>query len=405
MSTTSLLYHAFGARGYRCQRTDFIEGEVILTIDQPRERYRCGQCGSACVIAHGGETRVFRTVPIGPRPVRLLFKVPRVECRECHTTRQVKLDFADPRRSYTHAFERYVLELSRHMTIQDVARHLDVGWDTVKNIQARYLQQRFARPRLRHLQHLAIDEIAMGRGHRYVTVVLDLDSGAVVFVGDGKGADALDPFWRRLKAAHARIRAVATDMSLAYIQAVCQHLPRAVHVFDRFHIVKLFNDKLADLRRELHREATDRLHKNVLKGTRWLLLKNPENLDDRRRERERLEEALRLNQPLATAYYLKEDLRQIWEQRDKATARRVLDDWIRRAEAACIKQLRQMAITLSMYRTGILAYYDYPISTSPLEGTNNKIQTMKRQAYGFRDPEFFKLKILGLHETKYALVG
>jgi transposase len=291
------------------------------------------------------------------------------------------------------------------MTIQDVARHLNVGWDTIKDIQVRYLKRRFARPRLCDLQHIAIDEIAIGKGHRYVTVVLDLDSGAVVFVGDGKGADALDPFWRRLRASRARIRAVATDMSLAYIQAVRRHLPNAVHVFDRFHIVKLFNDKLSDLRRELHREVTDRLHKNVLKGTRWLLLKNPENLDDRRRERDRLHDALRLNQPLATAYYLKEDLRQIWEQPNKAIARQVLDDWIRRAEASCIKQLQQMATTLSMYRSGILAYYDYPISTSPLEGTNNKIQTMKRQAYGFRDPEFFKLKILGIHETKYALVG
>jgi transposase len=405
MSTTSLLYHAFGARGYRCRHTEFLEGEVIVAIDQPRERYRCSQCGSAEVIAHGGETRLFRTVPIGKKPVSLLFKVPRVECLDCHALRQVRLGFAEPRRSYTHAFERYALDLSRSMTILDVARHLNVSWDTIKDIQARYLKRRFARPRLRHLEQIAIDEIAIGKGHHYVTVVLDLDSGAVVFVGDGKGADALKPFWRRLRGAHARIRAVATDMSPAYIQAVRRHLSKAVHVFDHFHIVKLFNDKLSELRRDLHREASDRLHKQVLKGTRWLLLKNPENLDDDRQEREKLEEALRLNQPLATAYYLKEDLRQIWVQPDKATARRVLDDWIRRAEASCIHQLWQMANTLSKYRSGILAYYDYPISTSPLEGTNNKIQTMKRQAYGFRDQEFFKLKILALHEMKYALVG
>src|SRR5262249_57252415 len=98
--------------------------------------------------------------------------------------------------------------------------------------------------------------------------------------------------------------------------------------------IKLFNEKLSDFRRELHREATDRMHKEVLKGTRWLLLKNPENLDPKRKERERLEEALRLNQPLATVYYLKEDLRQIGMQPDKATAARVLDDWLRRGGGA-----------------------------------------------------------------------
>jgi transposase len=117
-----------------------------------------------------------------------------------------------------------------------------------------------------------------------------------------------------------------------------------------------------------------------------------------------LEEALALNRPLAIAYYLKEDLRQIWQQRDKAAARLVLNDWIRRAKASGITMLVKFARLLTEHRKGILAYYDDRISTGPLEGTNNKIQTMKRQAYGFRDHEFFKLKILGIHETKYALV-
>ena len=176
-------------------------------------------------------------------------------------------------------------------------------------------------------------------------------------------------------------------------------------MFDHFHVIKLFNEKLSDFRRELHREATDKMAKALLKGTRWLLLKNPENLDPKKNERQRLEEALRINQPLATVYYMKEDLRQVWTQPDKATALRVLDDWIRRAEASCIKVLQKFAGTLAMYRTGILAYYDYPISTGPLEGTNNKIKTMQRQAYGFRDQEFFRLKIYAIHEAKYALVG
>jgi transposase len=247
--------------------------------------------------------------------------------------------------------------------------------------------------------------VSIGRGHRYVTIVLNLQTGAVVFIGDGKGADALEPFWKKLKAAKARIRAVATDMSAAYTRAVRQNLPRAVHVFDHFHVLKLFNDKLSEFRRQLYHAAAGPSAKKVLKGTRWLLLKNPENLDPEHREPERLAEALRLNQPLATAYYLKEDLRQIWEQPDKATARRVLDDWRRRAAASGIAMLRKFAGTLALGREAILAYYDYRISTGPLEGTNNKIRTMQRQAYGFRDYEFFKLKILALHETKYALVG
>ena len=403
--STSLLYHAFGIRGYRHARTDFLEGEVMFTIEQGRHTLKCPVCGCQRVTAHGGVPRLFRSLPIGAKATRVFLKIPRVECHDCGLTRQAAVPFADPQKSYTHSFERYALELSAHMTIQDVARHLGVSWDTIKDIQKQDLQRHFSKPRLRHLRQIAIDEIAVAKGHRYVTVVLDLVSGAVVFVGDGKGADALKPFWKRLRASRAKIKAVATDMSLAYILAVRQHLPRAVHVFDHFHVIKLFNDKLSDFRRDLYREATEGMHKNILKGIRWLLLKNPENLDPERNERERLDEALRMNQPLATVYYMKDDLRQIWEQADKRTAARVLKDWIRRAEASGIKMLRQFAETLAMYRTGILAYYDYPISTGPLEGTNNKIKTMKRQAYGFRDHEFFKLKIYALHRTKYALVG
>src|SRR5262249_40606131 len=149
--------------------------------------------------------------------------------------RQVRVPFADARRSYTRAFERYALEMSRSMTIRDVAHHLDVGWDLIKDIQKRDLSRRYAKPKLEHLSHIAIDEIAVASGHRYLTVVLDLDGGAVVFVGDGKGAGALKPFWKRLRPSKARIAAVAMDMSGAYQAAVRAHLPKAAIVFDHLH--------------------------------------------------------------------------------------------------------------------------------------------------------------------------
>ncbi len=403
--STSLLYHAFGIRGYEYVRTDYQGGATIFTIQQDPDDCRCSACGSREVISRGHAERQFAALPIGRRKTTVVLPIPRVECRACGAVRQVKVPFADPRRSYTKSFERYVLELSRSMTIRDVAHHLDVGWDLVKDIQKRDLSRRYAKPKLKHLRAIAIDEIAVAKGHRYLTVVMDLDSGAVVFVGDGKGADALKPFWKRLRPSGAKIEAVAMDMSGAYQAAVRANLPKAVIVFDHFHVVKLFNEKLSDLRRALYREATDVQHKEVLKGTRWLLLKNAENLDPTKDEKSRLKEALKLNEPLATAYYMKEDLRRFWEQPGKRFATTFLDGWIRRAEASGIKVLQQMAKTLAAHRSGLLAYYDVMISSGPMEGTNNKIKTMKRQAYGFRDREFFKLKILAIHETKYALVG
>ena len=403
--STSLLYHGFGITGYKYVHSRYQKGFVIFRIHQDRHSLRCSNCNSKQVIRRGKQIRVFRSVPIGSKPIFIEFAVPRIECLDCGVIRQVKIRFAECRRTYTKAFERYALELSRRMTIADVANHLRISWDVIKDIQKRYLFKKYKHPRLKHITQIAIDEISIGKGHRYLTVVLNLKTGVVVFVGDGKGADALKPFWRRLKYSRAKIESVAIDMSPAYIASLLENLPETPIVFDHFHVIKLYNNKLSDLRRDIHREAEGPLQQKVLKGTRWLLLKNPENLNEQKKEKEHLQKALKLNKPLATAYYMKEELRQLWQQESKNKAKKMLKNWIQKARSTGIGMLLKFAKTLAAHAFGILAYYDHPISTGPLEGTNNKIKTMQRQAYGFRDMEFFKLKICGLHETKYALVG
>lgn len=402
--TSSELYHGFGLEGYRTVATRFKNGKIILEVASTRPP-RCSGCNSLDVVCRGHCTRDFKASPIGSKKVVVRLAIQRVECRVCALVRQVKVGFARVRRSYTKRLEKYVLSLLRSATIKDVAAIVGLSWDVVKEIQKSSLLRRFRLPRLKGVRRIAIDEISIGKGHRYLSVVLDLDTGRVLFVGEGKGGDALKPFWRRVsRCRQCKIASVAIDMSPAYTAAVRTNLPKARIVFDRFHIVKLCNEMLTKLRRALYREAAEQLHKDVLKGTRWLLLKNPENLDAARNEAGRLKEALALNAPLATAYYMKEELRQFWECTGKQEAERFLAGWMARAEASGIRLLKKFAHTLAAHRTGLLAWYDDPISTGPLEGTNNKIKTMKRQAYGYRDTEFLKLKILAMHETKYALV-
>jgi len=402
--STSILYHGFGLHGHHYVKTEYEGGAIYFHVRLKPRHLRCPRCGSENVIRRGWNQRTFKGLPVGSRPVRIVLPIPRVECRDCEVVRQVKVPFADRRRSYVRPFERYALELCDVMTIQDVANHLEVSWGLVKGIHKGHLKRNYERPRLADVEYIAIDEISLGRGKNYVTVVLDLQTGAVLFVGEGKGADSLHPFWRRVKRSRADIKAVATDMSEAYISAVGDNLPEADLVFDRFHVVKLMNEKLTDLRRDLQREAEE-MKKETLKGTRWLLLKNPGNLDRGGDESRRLQEALQLNKPLALAYYLKEDLRQFWEQKSKAKARDFLQDWIRRAKASGVGVLQTMANTLQGHRRGLLAWYDHPISTGPLEGTNNKIRTLNKQAYGYRDREYFTLRIYAMHEQKYALIG
>lgn len=405
--STSLLYHGFGIVGYRYIRSEYREGDVIFTVARKKFSLRCPVCKSKRIIKHGALPRWFHSLPIGNKPTYIKTEIARVECKDCKTNRQADIGFADPRLTYTKALGRYVLDLAKHMTIVDVSRHLALSWDIIKSIQKRYLQKKYAKPDLKRLKQIAIDEIYVGK-NRFLTVVLDVVSGAVVFVGNGKGGEALEPFWQRVRRSRKiKIEAVAIDMSPAYIKAVRENLKKAVIVFDHFHVVKLLNEKISDFRRQLYNNTTDIFKRTLLKGTRWLLLTAREKLEDKQERAQRLNQALEINKPLATVYYMKEDLRQLWYWTgDKTAAEWHLRSWIDMARSSDIDMLKKFAATLEDHFDGILAYFDtHCLSTGPLEGTNNKIKTMQRKAYGYRDMEFFKLKILALHETKYALVG
>ena len=403
--STSFIYHAFGMHDYDYVHQKFSEGSIIIRVRPKWRIIRCPVCKSGKIIKRGICLRKLRTISIGIKPVWLEVEIPRVFCQECHCVRRINIIIAKKRKSYTRSFERYVIALSKVMTLKDIANFLQVGWDMVKEIVKSHLAKRFSHPSLKNIHYIAIDEISIRKGHKYITVVLDLERGNVLFAGDGKGMEALEPFWKRIRNNKCKIEAVSTDLGPAYIAAVIENLPGVPLVFDRFHVVKLMNEALTETRRGLYHELKDIMKKNVLKGTRWILLKNPENLSVKHNEIQRLDEALKLNEPLALAYYMKEDLRQFWEQPDKETASKVIDDWVERANESGIMPLRKMGATIAGHKFGILNWYDHRVSSGRLEGTNNKIKVLKRMAYGYRDMEFFKLRIMAIHEAKYALTG
>jgi len=402
--STSLLFHAFGIQGFQLKSTEFTNGNVMFHLSQDPYNLRCPECKSSKVIRRGKRNRTLRSIPIGNKKTFIEVPHQRVECLECGVLRYINLKFAEPKKQHTRAFRRYALSLLEFSTIKDVANHLGTGWDLIKDIDKSNLK-RLENPPLKDVTQIAIDEIYLGKKEKYTTIVLDIDTGAIIYVAEGKDAGSLDPFWKKLKRAKASIEAVASDMSPAYEKAITENIPDAAHVTDPFHVVKLFNDKLTQLRRDLYNEATDIEKKNVLKGSRWILLKNPENLRDELAERQRLNDAIELNKPLATAYYLKEELRQMWSQGSKTAAASFIMSWIVRAEQSGVKIIADFAQTIWKHFTSILAHYDFPISTGILEGTNNKIKTLLKRAYGYRDKEYFTLKLFGLHKAKYQLTG
>lgn len=259
---TSLLYHGYGLTEQIYLKTSYVNDTIIFDVETKEDKLRCPNCNSYNVIQRGRKERKFKAPPICRKKVIIRIKIQRLGCKDCGRVRQEKLCFADSKKSYIKNMKHYIIDLSEVMTIQDIANHLGMQWDTIKEIQKDALAKKYGKPDLSKVKYIAIDEIAVKKGHNYQTIVMDLRSGAVIFVGDGKDAASLKPFWKRLKRSGAKIEAVAMDMSVAYIDAVEKNLSNSQIVFDHFHIVKMYNDKLTDLRREVYNNEKDADKKN-----------------------------------------------------------------------------------------------------------------------------------------------
>jgi len=310
--------------------------------------------------------------------------------------------FAPPYVWYTYRLQAFVESLWGMMTVTDLAVVTGLGWDTVKKIIKARLEKGYGHPRLKNIRRLSIDEIYFGRHKKFYTLVIDLDTGQIIWVAKGRGGDALRPFWRALRLSTAKIEAVAMDMSAGYWAAVMEHLPEAAIVFDRFHIIKLMNEKLDRLRREMVNEASGPM-KQTVKGIRYLLLMRRENVEEEKLPR--LDEALKHNEPLFTGYLLKEALGLLWEQATYGQMRSFLHQWCAWADESGISQMRQMARTLLSHKSGILAWWKHRINNGRMEGINNKIKTLLRQTYGLRDERYLVLRLLSLHNSRQVLLG
>ena len=238
-----------------------------------------------------------------------------------------------------------------------------------------------------------------------MTVVVDLDTGEVLFTAEGRDHTCLRLFFLRLRRAHAKLKAIAVDMSSAYLKAIKKYAPDHVAVVhDRYHVVANMNDVIDKVRRD-EQNRLEAEGKKVIEGARYLLLYGKEKLADKPDKQARLDELLAANETLHKVYLLKEALRLFWSQDSKSKAEVFVETWLEQAEALGNPHVTVFAKTVRKRREGILAWYDHVITTGPLEGLNNKIKVLKRVAYGYRDPVIFGLRLLFIHETKFKLAG
>lgn len=404
--STSLLYHAWGTIDYRVLSYRYAKGEVIVRIEKKPDKRECAGCGSYNVTVCGTKSeRTWKTLPIGRRRV-LLVAVPRVlKCCNCGARLQEQVGFAEPLKSFSKRLGVYVRELVRILPISHVSKLVGLHQHTVKDIVKEDLQRKVNKLRVRNLKLLAIDEIHIGKKNepKYLSIILDLKSSRVVYVGEGRTEEALRPFFKRLRRARADIQAVAMDMWEPYRNVVERYYPDASIVFDPFHIVKMMNDAVDTVRRVEYKRLEKEEDRKVIKGSRYLLLKNPDKLASS--SKERLDNLLALNENLNRTYLMKEELRALWNCESLEEADEYLDSLIDGLLSTELKPLVNMAVTLMNHSKGILNYYKYQITVGPLEAFNNVLKLIKRRAFGYRDLTFYKLRILFHHETRLMVSG
>lgn len=374
------------------EHNNFNFAGVVL---MPDERYNpiCSSCGQKCSSIHQTRSRIVRDIPLGIfRKPYINYSYRLVKCPNCqgiYTEATSVTGVGGPKVTYRLA--AYVKELCKIMNLQEVADHLNLGWNTVKAIDKEALQQEYRKIDYTDLKFLAVDEIAYSKHHKYLTIVINYEDGRVVWTGEGRSKETLLEFFDQMpKEVKDNIEAIAMDMWEPFAQAVREGCPKAAIVYDFFHIVANYNEVITKVRRNEYHKASKE-DKRVIKGSRWILLKNPENLKET--DKPRLKDLLAKNESLAKVYILKDELKAIWTYRDKDLMALALDNWCELALEAKLPELKRFVKMLVRHKEGILNHATYPIHTSKLEGVNNKIKVLKREAYGFHDLEYFSLKI------------
>jgi transposase len=278
------------------------------------------------------------------------------------------------------------------MSIHAVAKHVGLDWKTVKEIDKHFLEKEYGQTRYEGLRMLTTDEISIRRGHSYMTVVLNYQSGAIMWMGEGRSSETLDEFFRPMPE-HIRkqIEAVAIDMWDPYIKGVHAWCPSAKIIFDLFHVVRAFG-RVMDIVRIQETKKASKEKKGIYKGSKYLLLKNEGNLIES--QRSRLKKLLSLNKTLSSVYILKDYLKKLWQYKNRTRAQKFLLMWCELAYETPAPALHKFAHMLIRYCGGILDHCLYPIHTSVLEGCNNKIKSIARRAFGFHDNRYFALKVI-----------
>jgi transposase len=380
----------FGFKGYKVHDVEGDEHRIIVFLENTRKTGDCPACGKRRSDIESTYNRTIRDLDIGMKKCFIVFWERKIRCT-CSYRGIEKLDFVDRYSLYSKRFEDYVSRLCQLMSLVDVARVAEIGWKTAKHIDKKYLGRLVIGLESVSPTKIGVDEIAYCKGHNYLTVVRDLLLGRVIWVGIGRRKDTLDTFFKELgKTKCSRIQIVVLDMWDPYIASVRENTNAEI-VFDKFHVARKITEALDKVRKQEFAKADDETRKRF-KKKRFIILKRGKKLDEKNRET--LQDLMKENEKLYQAYLLKEQALDIFDEESEGIALSRLDKWFKNVKEAGLEQFEAVVGTIKSYFYGIVNYFKYRLTNAASEAFNNKINVIKRRAYGFRDIEYFKLKIL-----------
>ena len=327
--------------------------------------------------------------------VHLEFEVRRVQCRSCGKVKRERLALLADNPFYTKRFAHYVGRRCRSTTIKDLAKELHLDWDTVKTLEKQYMRAQLAKAGMPGPKAIGIDEISIRKGHTYRVVVSDLlRRRPIWFGGEDRSEKSMAMFYEQLGQMKSRgIRLAVMDMWKPFRNMTNTHAPRAAILFDKFHVMRHLGEALDKVRKAEYARLSGR-DRSFIKGQKYTLLSHRENLTPAGRQN--LRKLLAANKRLNTAYLLKESFGQLWEYEREGWARRFFDNWRTSLKWQRLEPYEKFAEMIERHWDGIAAYCkpENKVSLGFVEGLNNKIRVIQRRAYGLRDEECLRLKIL-----------
>lgn len=327
--------------------------------------------------------------------VYLEVEVRRVFCRRCQKVKQEKLAWLADSPFYSKRFAFYIGRRCRDSSIRDVAQEFHLDWKTVKALEKQYMQEQLRRAGIPRPKVIGVDEVSIRRGHTYRIVVSDLERKRPIwFGGEDRSEKSLSLFYEALGEQKSQgIELAVMDMWKAFYNSTTKHAPQAAILFDKFHVIRHLNEALDKVRKSEYARLSGK-GRRFIKGQKYTLLSRRENLDTQGRVA--LRTLLQANKRLNTAYLLKESFCQLWEYKNETWARKFFENWRASLKWQRLRPYEEFAEMIERHWEGIAVFIqsEEKVSLGFVEGLNNKIRVIQRRAYGLRDEEYLRLKVL-----------